>query len=489
MRDGLNDARYLETWKDAFNTINITDSNYAALSETTIDNAMAKYKLGRYDVMVNVDIAQFNTDREIIQDEIIDLLNYDQDNDGLTDIVEYEITLTDWADSDSDNDGLSDGAEINIHNTDPNDNDSDDDWLQDGYEINTSNTDPNDPDSDDDGLNDFSEAFNGTDPNDADSDDDWLNDGYEVNTFNSDPNDPDTDDDGLADFGEAILGTDPNDTDTDDDTLTDGDEYNTHQTNPTLADTDGDGINDGVEVANGTDPLVVDTDGDGYNDNVDNCPTMANPNQTDNDSDGVGNVCDTETTTTTLTSIGNYDGYAVEFNNPWGTGTSAHPTVPANDMEHGVRMGDNASNRQYRAFVAFDTASIPNGVRIDTAKLKLRDGQIGSFGTPSDLGTITIDESTGGFGGDPALVKEDFQAAATHTGVGTLSEESTDLWTATLNTAALGELDQDEIVQLRLYYTTTSDDDNSRDSIGFYPAEASNSAKRPVLVITHSLAD
>jgi len=234
LRDGLNDSRYLETWEDAYSIIAITDASVAATSKTAIDNAMAKYKLGRVSVLANVSIDQFNTDRETIQDEIVTLLSHDQDGDGLPDIEEYQASnQTDWTDSDSDNDGLSDGAEVNTHSTDPNDADSDDDGLNDGPEVNT----------------------HSTNPNDDDSDDDWLKDGYEVNTFSSNPNDIDSDDDGLWDFGEAFYGADPNDIDTDNDWLQDGYEVNTSGTSPTNADTDGDGYNDFNELLNGWDPL------------------------------------------------------------------------------------------------------------------------------------------------------------------------------------------------------------------------------------------
>lgn len=61
--------------------------------------------------------------------------------------------------TDTDGDGLSDVSETNIHLTDPNDPDSDDDGVSDGAEV-AAGTDPNSPpDSDGDGVADDDDAF------------------------------------------------------------------------------------------------------------------------------------------------------------------------------------------------------------------------------------------------------------------------------------------------------------------------------------------
>ena len=152
-------------------------------------------------------------------DGLGDACDPDDDNDGLTDIIETTgANRTDPLDADSDDDGLMDGQEDANHNgaldageTDPNDTDSDDDGLTDGCEVNGGNpTNPLDADSDDDGLTDGTEDANPncaldpgeTNPNDPDSDHDKLNDGIEV-ANDTDPLDADSDDDGVID-GEDV---------------------------------------------------------------------------------------------------------------------------------------------------------------------------------------------------------------------------------------------------------------------------------------------
>ncbi|MGK0188277.1 MAG: hypothetical protein ACI9R3_004069 [Verrucomicrobiales bacterium] len=105
----------------------------------------------------------------------------DADNDGLTNLKEYEIG-TDLNKPDTDGDGLNDNVETGTlvwdsaddTGTDPTEPDTDGDGLNDGVESNSetfvnaadTGTDPNKPDSDGDNHTDGSEVASGTDPTD-----------------------------------------------------------------------------------------------------------------------------------------------------------------------------------------------------------------------------------------------------------------------------------------------------------------------------------
>jgi hypothetical protein len=125
------------------------------------------------DTFANEDQANFD------MDELGDVCDPDDDNDGLDDVRE-EMLMTDPFDPDTDDDGLTDGEEVNEYGTDPLDGDSDDDGLTDGEEVNEYGTDPLDPDTDGDGLSDGIEVSTGLDPLDSDSDDDGIPDGHDV---------------------------------------------------------------------------------------------------------------------------------------------------------------------------------------------------------------------------------------------------------------------------------------------------------------------
>ena len=209
------------------------------------------------------------------------------------DAVMQVLLVVEVTDFDADNDGLSNIEETDVIGTDPNNPDTDGDGLKDGVEVNGGNpadprtnpTDPLNPDSDGDGLCDgsLSAVFNGVA---CTGGEDLNNDGLR-DPSETDANDPDSDDDGLLDGTEVLDGsytngtTSPLNPDSDGDGLLDGAEDSNDnglwepgrgETDPTVADTDGDGILDGTEVQGGapgspdnrvTNPLSPDSDGDG----------------------------------------------------------------------------------------------------------------------------------------------------------------------------------------------------------------------------------
>jgi hypothetical protein len=152
----------------------------------------------------------------------------DTDGDGLYDVDETDVYMTDPEDTDTDDDGADDGLEI-YSGTDPLDDesqpgesgtaDSDNDGLYDIDETGVYMTDPDEADTDGDGVDDGQEIYDGTDPLDPnsvagdtepeDTDGDGLYDQDEVNVYGTDPNEPDTDGDGVDDGQEVFDGTDP----------------------------------------------------------------------------------------------------------------------------------------------------------------------------------------------------------------------------------------------------------------------------------------
>lgn len=176
----------------------------------------------------------------------------DGDGDGLTDLEEVEVYLTDPTRPDTDGDGWTDGREVG-EGTDPRLEDTDADGLLDPDESRLE-TDPLDPDTDDDELLDGFERRVSANPTEPDTDRDGLLDGDEVRQ-GSFPNRWDSDNDGLSDPDELDeLGTDPRNPDTDDDGLSDREEVQIYETDPLLEDTDEGGVWDQGEVIAGTDP-------------------------------------------------------------------------------------------------------------------------------------------------------------------------------------------------------------------------------------------
>lgn len=228
-----------------------------------------------YEELVNLE----NLDSDV--DGVMNSLDDDDDNDGLSDIRELEIGSIP-VNPDTDDDGLSDGAEVYIHGTDVLVKDTDGDGLTDGAEVDVYGTDPLREDTDNGGVGDGIEVLLGTNPRDSsddpwarDSDDDGLSDGYEMKV-GSDPLRTDTDGGGLSDFLEMKFGQDPLDPDDD----------------PYYLDCDSDGLSDGFEKDIGSNPRKMDTDGGGADDGTEyeGKGNLTNPGDDDDflDSDGDG---------------------------------------------------------------------------------------------------------------------------------------------------------------------------------------------------------
>ena len=228
----------------------------------------------------------------------------DQDNDGLTDLLEARL-LTDPKKADSDDDGISDAIEIGDNTDEPKDtdldgiidaldnvdnSDSDNDGLTDAQEIKLK-SDPQVADSDKDGINDLEELGKNveqpldTDKDgilnliDRDDDNDNLSTRYEIR-IGTNPLDDDSDKDGLKDNIEAKA--------PDSDTLQDTD--SDKMINPIDTDDDNDTIPTAIELTLGTDPLKTDSDDDGISDAIEVGKNFESAK--DSDGDGVIDALD-----------------------------------------------------------------------------------------------------------------------------------------------------------------------------------------------------
>ncbi len=174
-------------------------------------------------------------------DLFITKISKDVDRDGMPDSWEIANRLDPTIDDtafDDDNDGLNNIQEYQL-GTMPHNQDTDGDDMPDGWEFNYSLdmlADDAANDLDTDGLTNLQEYQRGTDPGNSNSDGDGMPDGWEItNGFNPLLEDGilDADNDDLDNYNEYVEGTDPN--------------------NP---DTDGDWMLDGWEVLNALSPLV-----------------------------------------------------------------------------------------------------------------------------------------------------------------------------------------------------------------------------------------
>lgn len=188
--------------------------------------------------------------------------------------------------------------------------------------------------------------------------------------------------------------------------------------------------------------------------------------------------------TITLTSIAADDGRVRESSENSNVGGKTSSTASGASS---LRAGDDKKGRQWLSVVSFDTSSVPAGATIVSATLRLRRGGVRGTNPFDTHGQMFLDISSGGFGGDPSLADSDFEATATATQAGTMSNApSNGNWSeGTLNASGLAAINSAGITQLRFYFELDDNDDGGDDYIGYRSGEDSIASNHPELVIAY----
>ena len=117
------------------------------------------------------------------------------------------------------------------------------------------------------------------------------------------------------------------------------------------------------------------------------------------------------THTVSYRSTAAFDGQLLELSETSGVGGTLNAAGAT------FNLGDDASNRQYRADLSFNTAGLPDNATILSVILKICKAGGSSISPYATLGNIMVDVRTGPFSGNPALQIGDFQATASKNSV------------------------------------------------------------------------
>jgi uncharacterized repeat protein (TIGR02543 family) len=176
-------------------------------------------------------------------------------------------------------------------------------------------------------------------------------------------------------------------------------------------------------------------------------------------------------------STGSLDGWVLESSENSGVGGSM------NSSEHTFNLGDDASNRQYRAILSFDTTNLPNVITIKKATLSIRTA--GLFGADpfKKLGYLTIDIRRAAFGTNSSLQLVDFEARPSKAAVGFFGKTPAFGWyLSTLRTTAYPFINRVGLTQFRLRFASDDNNNMIADYMRFFSGDA-GAASRPVLTI------
>jgi sugar lactone lactonase YvrE len=179
------------------------------------------------------------------------------------------------------------------------------------------------------------------------------------------------------------------------------------------------------------------------------------------------------------TSTAAYDGWVLEStatSNMGGTLSAAGT----------LRVGDDASKKQYRSILYFNTSTLPDNAVIRSVTLKIH--KTGAVGTDpltlSVFGPLLADMQKGTFG-TAVLQTTDFQTTASASAIGHFSSVGSGWYQLVIPVSDYKYVNLTDATQFRLRFTSTSNNNKVADYDLFDAGEAA-SAYRPVLTIEYS---
>lgn len=182
-------------------------------------------------------------------------------------------------------------------------------------------------------------------------------------------------------------------------------------------------------------------------------------------------------------SLGAADGWVRESSESSNVGNAMNSTSTT------FLLGDDAANRQYRAILSFNTASIPDTATITSVKLKIkRQGVTGTnpFGTH---GALRLDIRKPFFGAGNALEFADFQAAATKLNAGLFSSTPVSggsAYQALLPSTSFQYINKAGLTQIRLRFTLDDNNDFGADNMRFFSGNYTVASDRPELEVQYN---
>lgn len=182
-------------------------------------------------------------------------------------------------------------------------------------------------------------------------------------------------------------------------------------------------------------------------------------------------------TTVTLFSEAARDGHVLESSETSGVGGS----IDAGSAT--FRTGDDTLKKQYRGILSFATGTLPDGVTIKSATLRIRRQSLVGNPFTTAFGAIRVDAKQNNFNNNAALETADFAATAEDPGAATLSVPANngDWATAAIPVALIRTSGAN---QFRIRFTGDDDNDSANDYVQWHSGSAV-AGSQPELVIVH----
>jgi hypothetical protein len=150
-------------------------------------------------------------------------------------------------------------------------------------------------------------------------------------------------------------------------------------------------------------------------------------------------------------------------------------------------VGDDASNRQYRSILYFNTSALPDNAVIRSVTLKIfKAAAVGTDPLPlTAFGSLLADIQKGTFG-TAALQTTDFQAKASANAIGHFSSIGSGWYQLVIPASDYKYVNLAGVTQFRLRFASPSNNNKVADYDMFGAGDAA-SAYRPVLTVEYTL--
>jgi hypothetical protein len=186
----------------------------------------------------------------------------------------------------------------------------------------------------------------------------------------------------------------------------------------------------------------------------------------------------------TSRSSGGQDGWVLESSHTSSRGGKTSATAST------LRLGDDASKKQYRGVLSFNTSGIPDSAVITGVTLKVRKQGVTGGGDPvAKFKGFMLDVKKGYFGTSAALQTGDFQASASKT-YGAFKPALVSGWYSIDLTGAKSNINKlsshSGLTQIRLRFKLDDNNNKKAEYLSVYSGNASTSS-RPQLIVTYYL--
>ena len=187
----------------------------------------------------------------------------------------------------------------------------------------------------------------------------------------------------------------------------------------------------------------------------------------------------------TLLSTGGADGWVLEASELANTGGILNKAATT------LRVGDEASNAQYRSILSFNTSMLPQNAQITSVMLKFKYAGVAGANPFNTHGFLLVDVRHGAFSNALALQSSDFAAKGPllvyKAKVLTYTNAVVDNWySQSFNPLDFGFIDPDGVTQFRLRFGKDDNNDFGADFLKLFSGNATQ-ANRPQLIIQYEI--